>query len=308
MDFAQAKTLMLYADALDNPDRPESREQQISQMIAHHVHIYERSKPSSTHVHSEKGRETRSFKSELSRLLQQVSIGYLSHIVKSNPEFSEGLKEAGKLNEALSKEVDLIIDTILPELQKSLNSGDAFLFLLDVFTQNENILQLSAENLAKNNRGPYESTLFWFSAWGLLCQAGQNYDIGKEKEAWVNLIDASYVLGCKRGADVRAKVDDLASASRAAAVNALKKSAPQMELKKYAAELFLAIRKMDETRSVQKITDQIFPLVESKLQTLSDDQVKKERKRISISKPTIYKYLCKLDRALRIYEETINRG
>ena len=195
----------------------------------------------------------------------------------------------------------------MPELSKVCGAGDAFLFQLNLFTQNEQILRRSAEDYAKQNKGPYDSTLFLFSALGLISQAKRSYENGHEKEAWLNLVDASFVLGCKRGADVSAKVSELSKAARNAVANAVKKNAPQAELKDYAVELYIAIRQNGKSISVRTATDELFPQIEKKLQELSKIQVDRQKKRLSISKPTIYKHLCIAEKAIRNFEARNNQ-
>lgn len=302
------KALVAFDEASANPLRPESREAQISEMISDYMAMYASINFPTTPIHSQKGREFRSFEGEVARLLQEVATAYRSLKIQQTPDFNRALEEIDATEEVYQREEDFIYTKIMPELSKTCGAGEAFLFQLNLFTQNEQILQQSAEDYAKQNKGPYDSTLFFFSALGLISQAKRSYENGHEKEAWLNLVDASFVLGCKRGADVSAKVSELSKAARNAVANAVKKNAPQAALKDYAVQLYIAIRQNGESISVQKATDELFPLVERKLQELSKIQVDRQRKRLSISKPTIYKHLCIVEKAIRNFEVENNQS
>ena len=301
------KALVAFDEVSANPLRPESREAQISEMISDHMAMYASINFPTTPIHSQKGREFRSFEGEVARLLQEVATAYRSLKVQQTPDFHRALEEVDATEEVYQGEEDLIYVTIMPELSKVRGAGDAFLFQLNLFTQNEHTLKLSAEDYAKQNKGPYDSTLFFFSALGLISQAKQSYENGQQKEAWLNLVDASFVLGCKQGADVSAKISELSKAARNAVTNAIEKNAPQAALKDYAVELYIAIRQSGESKSVRSATDELFPLVEIKLQELSMIQVDRQRKRLSISKPTIYKHLCIVEKAIRNFEVKNNQ-
>lgn len=303
----QIKALVAFDKSSANPLRPESREVHMSEMISDYMSMYASVNFPTTPIHSQKGRELRSFEGEVARLIRQVVTAHRSFFIQQTPDYCRPFEEIEATEKVYSKEDTFIYETVMPELSKSCGAGDAFLFQLNLFTQNEQILQQSAEDYAKKNKGPYDSTLFLFSALGLISQAKRSYENGHEKEAWLNLVDASFVLGCKRGADVSAKVSELSKAARNAVANAVKKNAPQAALKDYAVELYIAIRQNGESISVQKATDEIFPQLEKKLQELSKIQIDRQKKRLSISKPTIYKHLCIIEKAIRNPEVNKNQ-
>lgn len=303
MNFNQIRALMEIDELSVNAPPPGSRAVQVAEMVNAHLDAYRSYNLPLEYLYCEKGRQRRNFNNEVKRLLQEVVASNLSFHKKRMPKMQTALKEISA-EDILNNEEQTIHKIVFPELSKTEVAGDAFFYFLNAFTQGEISIKQYAEDMAKQDRGPYETVLSWFAALGLISQAQSKRAAGRTDEAWINLIDASFVIGCQHGSEVTMKIEDLSRTARTAALNALIKNAPLTELKEYAMDLYIKSRNGGEKKSVRKFTDEVFPILEIRLKELSQSQINKQRKAISVSKPTIYKFLCKVENTFRNHSIT----